>query len=99
MLSATPIKASSGTRRGLPCQHRRHEPGGAVSNAERKFAHSVSMLKADGACLFIRGRPRGRLPGLTGIAPLRRDAAALAALFFSILPRFKLPSNVASGDL
>jgi hypothetical protein len=35
---------------------------------------------------------------LTGIAPLRRDAAALTALFRSALPRFIEPSKTASGN-
>ena len=34
---------------------------GAVSNTSRNLAHSVLVLRAEGADLLLRGLPRGRL--------------------------------------
>jgi hypothetical protein len=45
--------------------------------------------------LLLRSRPRGRLPGLTGIAPFRRAASALAAFLFSALPRLSRDNHRA----
>ncbi len=46
----------------------------------------------------LRGRPRGRLPGRGGLAPLRRAGCCFAKNGFSRTPRFWEPSSCAFGS-
>ena len=63
------------------------------------YALTEGTLPRNRTCHALRGRPRGPLPVRGGMAPFRRDEAALTALLRSFFPRFKLPSNTAAGNL